>query len=552
MLRALLCVLLLCGCASKQLRFTAGAVAADHELASAAGVSILILGGNAVDAAVATSFALSVVRPFSCGIGGGGFMLIDSPEMEPTALNYRERAPAAMHKEFYRNHSSRFGHSAVGVPGTVAGLLAAHQRYGSLPLEVVMEPAISLAEQGFVPDRSYRSALNNVASAIRANPEYTYLKSSLLKIFGNKPRITLKGQADVLKKIASQGTQGFYGGEVAQGIVNATQHHITLEDLQSYEPNWVLPVMAFEQGNLQVYSMPPPSSGGVAIGQILQILERRSAFSLDRNSPTYNHLLIEAMKHAFADRATHMADPAFATVPVDALLDEAYIHSLAMQIDDSQTKPIEMYGTQNQVPDDDGTSHFCVVDAKGMVVCATETINTSFGSLLIVEPFDFTLNNEMDDFSSPTGANVYGLVQSDNNLPEAGKRPLSSMSPVIVTIDGKPVLLLGASGGPRIISSVVQVLINSQWFGDSPIVAIDQPRIHHQWKPNWVYVEEHTKDQLPLEEIKTFGHDVRERGSIGVVQMIQIKDSVVLPACDPRKGGVPAGYNSEPHPPPQK
>ena len=172
MLRALLCTLLLCGCAIKQPRFTGGAVAADHELASKAGVSILMQGGNAVDAAVATSFALSVVRPFSCGIGGGGFMLIDSPEMEPTALNYRERAPAAMHKEFYRDHSSRFGGFAVGVPGTVAGLLAAHQRYGLLELEVIMEPAISLAEQGFVPDRSYRSALNNVANVIKANPKY--------------------------------------------------------------------------------------------------------------------------------------------------------------------------------------------------------------------------------------------------------------------------------------------------------------------------------------------------------------------------------------------
>ena len=543
MLRIFLCCIILCSCASKQQRFTGGAVAADHILASNAGVTILEKGGNAVDAAVATSFALSVVRPFSCGIGGGGFMLIDSPDMDPIALNYRETAPSSMHREFYATNSSHFGGTAVGVPGTVAGLLAAHERFGILPLEVVMAPAIRLARAGFDTDQPFQLALQSVQRSLVSNPEFVHLEPRFQDTYATSTHIQLHGQAIVLEKIAEEGKRGFYEGDVANAIVQATGNHITLEDLQSYTPRWETPVLAYEHGGLQVYSMPPPSSGGVAIGQILRILDELGAFELDRNSVKYNHLLIEAMKHAFADRAKHMADPTFATVPIDALLDDQYLQSLAQQVDETKTQSLEVYGSAPQVKDDDGTSHFCVVDAEGMAVSTTETINTSFGSLVIVEPYDFPLNNEMDDFSSLEGANIYGLEQSDQNLPEAGKRPISSMTPVILSVDNTPILLLGASGGPRIISSVVQVLINSHWYKDSPVAAIDQPRVHHQWKPNKVYVEDFSTGTLPLQAIESLGHERASRSHIGVVQMIEVDGRWILPACDPRKGGRPAGVN---------
>ena len=290
--------------------------------------------------------------------------------------------------------------------------------------------------------------------------------------------------------------------------------------------------------------MPPPSSGGVAIGQIIFLMEYLKAFDHDLSSPTYNHLLIESMKHAFADRAAHMADPSFVRVPVDDLLDKDYLLSIASKINLKKTQESSEYGSFPQLPEDDGTSHLCVVDERGMVVVATETINTSFGSLAVVSPYDFLLNNEMDDFSSLKGTNIYGLVQSDKNLPEPGKRPLSSMTPVILMKDKMPALLVGASGGPRIITSVVQSLLNNQWHNLNPIEAIARGRLHHQWKPDVIYVEEFSQKSISTNELELLGHEVRARPTIGVVQMIEIKDGLHLPASDPRKGGRPAGINS--------
>lgn len=502
-----LCILCcLSGCATaqrfdtKQLEFLNGAVATDHLLASQAGVEILQMGGNAVDAAVATSFALSVVRPESCGIGGGGFMIIDSPTMEPVALNYRESAPAEVGADFYETHDSVHGPDASGTPGTVAGLLEAHAKFGKLSRQEVLAPSIALAKQ-----------------------------------------CNMNGQANALGFISEFGSDGFYKGAVANAIVTATKGHITLEDLATYTPRWETPLrIEIGDGNTLV-SMPPPSSGGVAIAQIIGLLQRVAPESYTKNDLKYAQALVESMKHAFADRAEHMADSAFVEVPIDAMLNPEYLDSLANTISLSETKCTYSYGSVT-VPDDGGTSHLCVVDSNGMMVSATETINTSFGSKVVVAPFDFMLNNEMDDFSSPSGTNVYGLRQSDKNLPAPGKRPLSSMSPTIIERGGVPYLALGASGGPRIISAVVQVLLRILWFDDAPNEAVQRTRIHHQWQPNAVYVEGYTRQTHIVSHLRDVGHQYLSRADIGVVQVILIEDGVMKPYSDQRKGGKPAGY----------
>jgi gamma-glutamyltranspeptidase/glutathione hydrolase len=545
MLKLLCLFICLCGCSSKQrydytqLKFTGGAVAADTKVASEAGVEILKRGGNAVDAAVATSFVLSVVRPDSCGIGGGGFMIIDSPNMDPVALNYRETAPSGVHPQFYKTHDSVRGPNASGVPGTVAGLLSAHERYGVLTRAQVLEPAIRVALKRRKESEVFTQWVNESWEVRIPTPEE--IETLKEKDFGIYFLIKGFNQVEVLRLIAEHGKAGFYQGHVADAIVKATDGHITINDLASYSPLWEHPLQVDIGNGKTLIAMPPPSSGGVAIAQIIGILQRiapASNFNIDVH---YAHALVESMKHAFADRAEHMADAAFVDVPVDALLHPEYLDSLAETIDLQRTKDTYSYGSVT-VPDDGGTSHFCVVDGDGMMVSATETINTVFGSKVIVTPYGFPLNNEMDDFSSPSGANVYGLRQSEKNLPEPGKRPLSSMSPTIIEQNGVPYLAIGGSGGPRIISAVVQVLLRILWFGDEPNEAVQRPRLHHQWLPNDVYFEEGNPMSSIAEQLSQKGHSWNTRKRIGVVQVILVEDGVMKPYSDRRKYGKPAGF----------
>jgi len=536
-------VFILYGCAAKQVVYSGGSVAADHHLASEAGVRILKEGGNAVDAAVATSFTLSVVRPFSCGIGGGGFMVIHSKTGNPIALNYRETAPESINPRFYENHNSRVGPDAVGVPGTVAGLLAAHEKFGRLPLAQVMAPAIEIARNGFVPDRAYSLG---VANAIKAREKVSVeLQNRTLAMtrFGTNEQIVLQGQAIVLQGIAERGKAAFYEGDVAQAIVASTYGHISLNDLSAYKPRWETPLVVDVGGGFTIVAMPPPSSGGVALAQILSLMQRLGATELNRDDPLYSHLLVESMKHAFADRAEYLADSTFVHVPIATLIDPSYLDEIASRVSNELTAESSSYGSTSQLPDDAGTSHLCVVDKEGMVVAATETINTSFGSQVLVAPYDFVLNNEMDDFSPPAGTNVYGLQQSNKNLPESGKQPLSSMSPTIVLQGGEAVFVVGASGGPRIISAVVQVILNNVWFGDEPIDAVSSQRLHHQWMPDKVYFEEMWNDQTTVNSLQNKGHETALRKTVGVVQAIAIDGNLLKPASDPRKGGIASGIN---------
>ncbi|UCD74610.1 MAG: gamma-glutamyltransferase, partial [Phycisphaerales bacterium] len=432
------------------------AVASDHPIASEAGAEMLARGGNAVDAAVAASFALSVVRPYSCGIGGGGFMVIapgrGGEHQEPIALDYRETAAAAVGPDYYVNlddeYASRYGVHASGVPGTVAGLLYALEHYGTLDRATVLAPAIRAASEGFAADASHLSAEESLSDTLIKHPLLHDPIDPIWRMMclngdvriGDK--IRNPDQARALQLIADHGADAFYRGPIAEAIVTVMEEGggpITREDLAGYRVNVVKPLVG-TFGEYEVVSMPPPSSGGVAMQQILGILDRRRE-DLEQsahNSPQYVHLLAEAMKHAFADRATWLADPAFVDVPIDDILDPAYLDRLAGSIDLNHTGDPLKYGSTSQLNEDAGTSHLSVIDSDGMAVACTETINLGYGSLITVPGFGFALNDEMDDFTTIPGApNAFKLRQSDRNLPAPGKRPLSSMSPTIVMRDGR-------------------------------------------------------------------------------------------------------------------
>jgi len=549
--------------------FQHGAVASDHPVASAAGAEMLALGGNAVDAAVATSFCLSVVRPYSCGIGGGGFMLIHLPAdgRQPPrtiALNYRETAPAAVDRNYYvelddaPEDASRYGVHAVGVPGTVRGLLYALEHYGTLNRATVLEPAIRAARDGFTADPNFLNAMRALQEArdeqphIRATSAYlwnTLCKGGTLELGDT---ITNPQQARALEMIADHGDEAFYRGLIAEAIASLMREHdgpIAEYDLATYTMRIEQPLRSTFLGR-DVLIMPPPSSGGVAMAQILGLVERRIA-AFDgrhraRRSPmdaNYLHVLAESMKHAFADRAEYLADDAFVDVPIARLISAAYLDELARRIDMTTTLQRYDYGSVEPAPDDSGTSHLCVIDANGMAVSCTETINTRFGSCVEVPGYGFALNNEMNDFTTiPGEPNVYGLMQSVRNLPEPGKRPLSSMSPTIILRDGQVELLAGASGGPRIITGTLQCLLNTMLFEMPARRAIRRARIHHQWMPDVLQFERDWHDENVVDALRQRGHETGNRDAVGVVQMIRVTPDGIEAVSDPRKGGRPAGH----------
>jgi gamma-glutamyltranspeptidase / glutathione hydrolase len=559
--------------------FPTAAVAADHAIASRAGAEILRQGGNAVDAAVATSFTLSVVRPYSCGIGGGGFMIIhfSGPGLDrlqrlgksapqSVALNYREQAPAAITPDFFETssdpHASTKGGAAVAIPGTVAGLLHALNRYGTLERAAVLAPAIRAAEEGFLVDEHYMTSVQEVIEAFDRTPAFKqrfafvwdrYLKQGQVKI---GDRIHVPEQARVLRLIADHGAAGFYSGPVAKAIaarIQADGGLLTEADLLSFELREMQP-LRFEAFGRTFLTMPPPSSGGIAMAQALGIYAQ-----LPRDTPAAAaHALVESFKHAFADRARYLGDPAFVEVPTERLLNRRNLEGRARRHSPTATLPSSDYGTPGAEPRavgaDGGTSHFCIVDATGSAVSCTETINLVFGSCLAIPEYGLILNNEMDDFTTRRGrSNAFGLRQSDANLPAPGKRPLSSMTPTIMLDpQGGVEALVGASGGPRIITSTVQCLLQTisvpQLHAGEILAA---PRLHHQWLPDVVQFEAGVDADIQA-GLRGRGHEVRPTESIGNVQMIRRAGNGRFggsrgaggwqAACDPRKGGVPAGY----------
>ncbi|MCK4874127.1 MAG: gamma-glutamyltransferase [Phycisphaerales bacterium] len=537
-----------------------GVVAADHSVASQAGADMLRRGGNAVDAAVAASFCLSIVRPESCGIGGGGFMLIylaDHCGAGPLSvvLDYREQAPGAVGPGFFEaiadKNASTVGATAVGVPGTVAGLLYALDRYGTLDREIVLTPAIRAAEDGFRADAHFMTAARKTIRWLEEEParqeRLAYLWRDVLREGHVKQGDVIRNpkQARALRLIAEHGSEAFYNGPIGQAVIETIQRDggaMTAADLRSFRVTESTPLRGRFQDRT-ILTMPPPSSGGIAILQMLGILDRCWAdfHDAEPNSAESIHLLAEVMKHAFADRAEWLGDARFVDVPVDRLLSAPYLDGRVELIDPNRTLEPEFYGTRAPQADDGGTSHVSVIDAAGNAVACTETINLYFGSKLGVEAFGFCLNNEMDDFLTVRGrANAFGLQQSQRNLPAPGKRPLSSMSPTIVLRDGEVDLVVGASGGPRIITSTLQVMLNVIMHGMGAAEAVAAARVHHQWLPNELRLEDGLDAPDLREALERRGHTIAPYPRPAAVQAVLRRGGRCEGVSDPRKGGRPA------------
>ncbi len=522
-------------------------------------------GGNVVDAAVATAFALAVVRPESCGLGGGGFMVIWNAESQTAvALDYRERAPQRATATMFAANgggessaSSRRGGLAAAIPGHVAGLCYALEHYGSLDLPTVLAPAIRLAVDGFELDatavRTQRETLAELERLGEVGERFSPLRELYLN-HGRSPEVGGRFDSpleEVLRRIAAEGAKGFYSGDVGEALLAEVQRQGGLwrpEDLDADRLVVEREPLRLAWGGGELLTMPPPSSGGVALIEMLQILEAyeagRPAERLSQLSPSdaeYVHRVIEAAKHAFADRATYLGDTDFVEAPIAALTSRRYAERLAARIDRRRTQPSETYG-RRWLPDDAGTSHFSVLDAAGNAVACTETINTTYGSLVVEPRFGIVLNNEMDDFTARPGEpNAFGLIQSEFNAVAAGKKPLSSMTPTLLVRGGKAELAVGGSGGPRIISATLQVLLNVTQFGREVDEAVSQPRFHHQWQPDILWLEGALVEGLegPLTER---GHRVERTSGVGVVQAARRGADGLVGASDPRKGGRPAGW----------
>ena len=537
-------------------------VATDHPAASQAGLQVLKQGGNVVDAAVASSFALSVARPASCGIGGGGFMVIWNAEsQQATALDYRESAPAAATSNMFAavngpESESVRGGRAIGIPGTVAGLCYAAEQYGTLPLATLLAPAIRLATDSIEIDEHDQAIQGRVLTTISSHSGYSEQYAALIHLYLNDGIPWKSGdrfhspQLPVLRLIAENGPHAFYRGDVAKAILRESVQRggiLSAEDLRTYVPKVRQPIAGLFR-EATVLSMPPPSSGGIALIQMLQALEQwelqtqSSLKDLKHNSDEYIHMTSEAAKHAFADRSRFLGDSDFVRVPAKQLTSPAYATRTAAKIDRSRVQDPNSYGRYFN-SDDSGTSHISIIDRNGNAVSCTETINLTFGSFVVVPEYGIVLNNEMDDFSARPGEpNAFGLLQSKANSVEAGKKPLSSMTPTIVIRNGRAVFASGASGGPRIISATLQVTLNHLVFNMTPQQAVSAPRFHHQWFPNVLNLESGFAESVQR-SLSQKGHRLKSISAAGINQAVSSNANGQLRgASDPRKHGRHAGF----------
>ncbi|MGL9619192.1 gamma-glutamyltransferase [Bradyrhizobium sp. U531] len=531
-----------------------GMVVAQEKISAQIGADILRRGGNAVDAAVATGFAMAVTYPRAGNIGGGGFMVIHSADRnEDITIDYRETAPAATTPDIFLGADgkpdtakSRDSALGVGVPGTVAGLSLALEKYGSgqFTLAQLLEPAIALARDGFVVGE-------DIADTLPAWHRRLARWPSSAKIFsrpdgaplGEGDRLMQGDLAETLAAIAAQGPRGFYEGPVADELAKAVSDAggiMTPADLKAYQAVIRTPVRGTYRG-YDIVSMPLPSSGGVVLVETLNILEGFQLADLKQGSPASLHLLIEAMKRAYADRARYLGDPAFVKAPIDTLIAKDYAAKLRTGISAERATPSKELASAAPSPrEGSNTTHFSVVDSRGNAVSNTYTLNFSYGVGLVAEGTGVLLNNELDDFTAAVGAsNAYGLVGFEPNLPGPGKRPLSSMSPTIVLRDGKPVLVTGSPGGSRIISSVLQVVVNVLDYKMDVAAAVAAPRLHHQWLPDEVRIERGFPDDVLL-GLKAMGHTIVEPMGQTSANSILVSPNGPLGAPDPRTRGAEA------------
>ncbi|MCL4116955.1 UNVERIFIED_CONTAM: hypothetical protein GTU68_012363 [Idotea baltica] len=523
-----------------------GIVASQHALASEAGLEILKKGGNAVDAAVAVGFSLAVVLPRAGNIGGGGFMLIHSPEKNETkALNYREMAPLNASRDMYLdkdgnvdNKLIKASYQASGVPGAVAGLVQALESYGTMDLDEVIAPAIRLAEKGFPVTYDLSDLLKDYEQRLKKWPASAEIFYKGDDYYEPGDILIQSDLAWSLKQIAKHGPKAFYGGEVGKRLVadmGKNNGLITLKDLEAYEVETVEPIWGEYRG-YQIASMPPPSSGGVHIIQMLNVLEGFPLSYLGHNTAETIHLMTETMKLAYADRSEHLGDPNFWEVPSDWLTSDEYALEQRSGINRFLTRSSDDIkpGKPNDYESNE-TTQFTVIDAKGNVVTNTYTLNFSFGSGIVAKGTGILLNNEMDDFSAKPGvANAFGLLGGEANSVQPKKRPLSSMTPTMVFKDGKPYFATGSPGGSRIITTVLQIVLNIIDHDMNVAEASHAPRIHHQWYPDKLFIEKGINyDTQSL--LRNRGHIIQQIGSMGSTQTIMIKDGLLFGASDPRR-----------------
>ncbi len=536
-------------------RATQGMVASVDAMATQVGVDILKQGGNAVDAAVAVGYALAVTHPQAGNLGGGGFMLLRTKDGATTAIDFREMAPAGATRDMFLDEQgnpdskkSLTSPLASGTPGTVAGLSLALEKYGSLPLNSVVRPAIKLAQEGFIVNDALADDLKTYGSEVlphHENSKAIFWKDGEPLKKGDK--LVQQDLANSLTMIAENGPDAFYKGEIARQIAQQMQQNgglITTDDLAAYQAVERTPVSGEYRG-YQIFSMPPPSSGGIHIVQILNILENFDMKKYGFGSADAIQIMAEAEKYAYADRSEYLGDPDFVSVPWQALTSKAYAKSIAGQIDINKAKPSSEIRPGKLAPyESDQTTHFSVVDKDGNAVAVTYTLNTTFGTGIVAGNTGILLNNQMDDFSAKPGVpNVYGLVGGEANAVGPKKRPLSSMSPTIVVKDGKTWLVTGSPGGSRIITTVLQIVVNTIDFGMNVAEATNAPRFHHQWLPDELRVEKgFSPDTLKLLEQK--GQKVALKEAMGSTQSIMVgPDGELYGASDPRSvDDLTAGY----------
>lgn len=561
------------------LRSKKAMVVSTHPLASEAGLAMLRQGGNAVDAAVATTFAISVVEPFSAGIGGGGFLLLRHQQTgEIQALDFRERAPLKATKNMYldaegkvRPNASLNGYLAVATPGTVAGMYEVHRRYGKLPWQEVLKPAIALAEDGFILSRqqTWRSstAYTNRLPAVLNNPAAREIFTRDGEFYQPGERLIQRDLAHTLKSIA-QNPHSFYTGNIARAIAADMAKNgglITLADLKAYKPIWRTPLCGnFRQA--RICSMPPPSSGGVLLLQMLNIIGDADLKSWGWHHPNALHLMTESMKIAYSDRSQYLGDPDFVQVPVQALISPGYAKLRREEIDletatpANQIKPIApeilQQFTPAQIPqrrqsqrtvsaaESLETSHLNVVDTERNAVSLTFTVNYGYGSGVVASGTGILLNDEMNDFVAAPGVpNIFGLLGNTANAIAPRKTPLSSMTPTIITENGRLRMIVGAPGGSTIITQVLQVILNVLEYDMDIGAAVSVPRIHHQWIPDELRLEPWGLDALTLQELRRRGHNIKVSQPWGNVNAIAVtRDDTLESAADPRGEGSPRGF----------
>ncbi len=519
-------------------------VVSAHPLASEVGKQIMEEGGNAVDAAIAVHMALAVVYPEAGNIGGGGFFVIRNQDGSTHSLDFRERGPLLAHRDMYLDEDGEVidrksikGHLAAGVPGAVDGMARAHERFGSLPWKQLIQPAIDLAERGFVLSEAEAAKFNRAKENFN---QYSTVNPSQFtgKEWEENDTLVQSQLAETLKLIRDQGRDGFYKGQTAKYIVEEMERGegiISYEDLEKYESTWRAPLEGTYK-NFKLITMGPPSSGGIIILQMLGILEDREISRNGEAYAEYLHLKTEMERRIYADRATYMADADYYPVPVQELLDRNYLSQRFQTFNPEKATPSDEIAAGKILSMSEETTHFSIVDPEGNAVACTTTLNGGMGSSVVVDGAGFILNNEMDDFSiKPGHPNMFGVLGGEANQIEPGKRMLSSMTPTILEKDGQLFMVVGTPGGSTIPTSVFQAIVNVVEFGMGMQQAVNEPRFHSQWQPELIFYEKEGMDQGIKSAMENKGHSFSERGGIGRVDgILVLPDGRLEGGADPR------------------